>query len=88
MHFHCRGGKGRTATFMALLDMLRNAQRVDLRSILERQRRLNDYDLGAAPAESSPKRAFIDERRAFLERFYRFARVGADTWTGWLAIDA
>jgi hypothetical protein len=88
VHFHCRGGKGRTATFMALFDMLRNAQRVDLRSIVERQRLLNDYDLGAVPAESSPKRAFIDERRAFLERFYHFARAGADTWTEWLAIGA
>lgn len=85
LHFHCRGGKGRTAMFMALYDMMRNAHRVALHAILARQRIVNDYDLTSLPEEGAPKRPFIAERRLFLEQFYRFALDGSGTWTGWLA---
>lgn len=89
LHFHCRGGKGRTSTFLALLDMLRNAAWLSFDSILERQQRLNEYDLRKLPEPQSHKAPYIQERLSFLERFHQYARENPHgkphTWTDWLA---
>jgi protein-tyrosine phosphatase len=89
VHLHCRGGKGRTATFMALLDMLHNAARLPLATLLDRQTRLGDYDLRKLPDPESPKAPFIAARTAFLARFHAYAREnpgGAPAlWTTWVA---
>src|SRR5262249_1063790 len=37
IHFHCRAGKGRTTTFLTLLDIMKNAREVSLDDILARQ---------------------------------------------------
>jgi hypothetical protein len=85
---HCRGGKGRTSTFLALLDLLKNAAPLPLEIILERQTRLGDYDLRKPAAPASAKAPFRAERRAFVERFYDYAKEnpgGAPpSWTSWL----
>lgn len=87
VHLHCRGGKGRTATFMALADMLHNAAHLSLPEILARQARLNEYELTKAPDPASAKAPYIAERRAFLERFHAYARanpMGAPLrWSEW-----
>jgi hypothetical protein len=45
-HFHCEAGLGRTTTFMVLYDMLRNANRVSLEDIVQRQKILSHgYDV-------------------------------------------
>ncbi|QSQ15920.1 phosphatase domain-containing protein [Myxococcus landrumensis] len=89
LHLHCRGGKGRTATFMCLLDMLHNAQHLSLDALLDRQARLGGYDLRKAADPSSPKAPFIAERRVFLARFHEYAREnpggGPLGWEEWLA---
>ncbi|MDC0712854.1 protein tyrosine phosphatase [Stigmatella sp. ncwal1] len=89
LHFHCRGGKGRTSTFLALYDMLRHARRLSYDALLERQRRWNDYDLRKTADPASPKAPHIQERTQFLERFYRYAHDnpgGAPTpWPQWLS---
>jgi protein-tyrosine phosphatase len=89
LHLHCRGGKGRTATFMALYDMLRNAAHVPLSALLARQARLGDYDLTKRPDPASAKAPFIADRLAFIERFHEYARHNPDgaplPWTAWLA---
>ena len=89
VHVHCRGGKGRTATFMALLDMMHHAARLPLATIVDRQARLGDYDVRKEASAGSKKAPFIAERRAFLERFYAYAREnprGAPaTWSAWSA---
>jgi hypothetical protein len=69
-----RGGKGRTSTFLALLDLLKNAARLPLEIILERQTRLGDYDLRKPADPASAKAPFRAERRAFVERFYDYLR--------------
>ncbi|EAU66412.1 protein-tyrosine phosphatase 2 [Stigmatella aurantiaca DW4/3-1] len=88
LHFHCRGGKGRTSTFLALYDMLRHADRLSYDALLERQRQWNDYDLRKTADPASPKAPFIQERTQFLENFYRYARDnpgGAPaSWLQWL----
>ncbi|MCP3164157.1 phosphatase domain-containing protein [Myxococcus qinghaiensis] len=89
VHLHCRGGKGRTATFMCLLDMLRNAERLSLDALLTRQARLGGYDLRKAADPTSRKAPYIAERRAFIEQFHAYAREnpgGAPLgWLAWLA---
>jgi hypothetical protein len=89
LHFHCRGGKGRTSTFLALYDMLRHADRLSYDALLERQRRWSDYDLRKSADPASPKAPYIQERTRFLEHFYRYARAhpgGASrSWTQWLS---
>lgn len=88
LHLHCRGGKGRTATFMALYDMLRNAARLPLSAILDRQAQLGDYDLRKRPDPESAKAPFIADRLAFIECFYAYARENPGgmlaLWTAWL----
>ncbi|WP_224248269.1 phosphatase domain-containing protein [Hyalangium gracile] len=89
LHFHCRGGKGRTSTFLALYDMLRNAERLPLEVILERQRLLSGYDLSSPASAESPKAPYIAERWDFITRFHRYARENPGgeplLWTRWLS---
>lgn len=89
VHLHCRGGKGRTATFMCLLDMLHNAERLSLEALLARQARLGGYDLRKEADPTSRKAPYIAERRAFIERFHAYASEnpgGAPLgWSAWLA---
>ncbi|PTL75749.1 protein tyrosine phosphatase [Vitiosangium sp. GDMCC 1.1324] len=88
LHFHCRGGKGRTSLFLTLLELLWNAEHVALEAILERQQRFNDYDLRKRPAPDSYKAAFAPERLELLTRFHGYARAnpggGPLSWTQWL----
>jgi protein-tyrosine phosphatase len=44
-HIHCKGGKGRTTTFLTLCDMLENAKKVSFEDIMERQSIISDVDL-------------------------------------------
>lgn len=84
LHFHCHGGDGRTTTFMAMTDMLRNADRVSLADIIARQRQLGGLELiGAAPEGPDWKRAGYLARAAFLTRFYDFAKTGAPSGRSW-----
>jgi protein-tyrosine phosphatase len=74
LHFHCRGGMGRTTTFLALYDMLRNAREVELAEIINRQMALPPrFDLLAEHRQSA-RRVFYEERAEFVRRFYDFAR--------------
>ncbi|OJT24829.1 hypothetical protein BO221_10485 [Archangium sp. Cb G35] len=88
LHFHCRGGKGRTSLFLTLLEVLCNARDEELEAILDRQQRLNDYDLRKVPAADSYKAAFAPERLELLRRFHLYARAnpggGPQSWTQWL----
>jgi hypothetical protein len=92
VHLHCRGGKGRTATFLAIVDLLRNAARLPLTAILARQAALSGYDLTKPAAPAAPKAPFIAERLAFVERFHAYARDNCDgepvLWSTWLAAQA
>lgn len=69
IYFHCRAGIGRTTTFMAMYDMLKNAKQVPFDDILARQVALGGKDL----AEST-------ERLKFLKRFYEYAKENKDNF--------
>ena len=72
--FPLPGGPGRTTTFMALYDMVRNARNVSLRAIVDRQSLLaGDYDLLGKEKEPGPRRAAAD-RANFVRAFYEYAQ--------------
>lgn len=87
LHFHCRGGKGRTVTFFVLLDLLRSGDQRPLAAILDRQQRLHDYDMRRLPELSAAKAPTIRERLEFVEEFARFAhaRRRGDGWLEFIA---
>lgn len=86
LHFHCRGGKGRTTTFLAMYDMLRNADSVALNDIIERQASASPYYnlLSKNQIEKSPE---AKERAEFIKQFYLYAqdykKGYAGTWSEW-----
>lgn len=89
LHVHCKGGKGRTTTFLAVYDMMKNAKQVSLEDIIARQAALGGSDLFKAKEEvDSYKRKDAEDRRKFLEHFYRYAKENNDgfktLWTDWL----
>ncbi len=90
-HFHCRAGKGRTTTFLALYDMLRNASHVSLQDIVDRQSLLvGDYNLLAKEKQAAEawKVGISADRAAFVRAFYDYARANPggrpQLWSEWL----
>jgi hypothetical protein len=75
LHFHCRAGIGRTTSFMAMYDMMRNAKSVSLDDILQRQVALGGKDLTASDANGDENKA---ERAQFIQRFYDYAKNNND----------
>lgn len=80
IYFHCREGKGRTTTFMAMLDMMRNAKTVSLDDILGRQALLGGIDLTTPPAINDINYQAATERLAFLHNFYDYANTNSDNF--------
>lgn len=89
-HFHCRGGKGRTTTFMTMYDMLMNAKMLSANEIIIRQRQLGGSNLIKVSdnTEDQWKRNAQIARKAFIESFYEYAASKDGypnlTWTEWL----
>lgn len=86
LHVHCKGGKGRTTTFMAIYDMLRNAGRVSADGIIDRQGELGRYQLKKIDGQNADYR---QDRLSFLYAFHEYATRNPDgqpqTWSAWLA---
>jgi protein-tyrosine phosphatase len=88
-HFHCEAGLGRTTTFMALYDMLRNASRVSLEDIVQRHRILSHgYDVLQSDESGNWKAPYAAERAEFIRAFYDYARANSNgrprVWSEWL----
>jgi len=88
-HFHCKAGKGRTTTFMALFDMMKNAKRLSLQDIVMRHWALGGTNLFATPPNTSWKYGHHTKRQEFLAKFYEYCKDQAphfDTlWSEWNA---
>ncbi len=87
LYFHCRGGEGRTTTFMTMMDMMKNAKQVSYDDIMARQVALGGTDLRDLPGAASFKYPFAVQRVAFLRSFYDYAKNNNDNfatpYTAW-----
>lgn len=91
IHVHCRGGKGRTTTFMAMFDMLRNADALSFEDIISRQKAIPPYyNLSLVDRANADLKPHYIARFLFLKDFYRYAqdRLGGNkmTWQEWRTI--
>ena len=89
LYLHCRAGKGRTTSFMAMHDMMHNAKQVTFNDILKRQQMLGGINLEKFPSPNSYKYKLAKERVAFLKDFYQYCVANKDnfktTWSQWKA---
>jgi hypothetical protein len=88
LHFHCRGGKGRTTTFLVMYDMLRNSNSVSFNEIIKRQGSISpNYDLLEDKKED--KKLLYRDRTEFIKEFYKFSKDFnkgyTGTWQAWKA---
>lgn len=90
-HLHCKKGKSRTTMFLTILDMMRNADKISMEDIVNRQYLIGGINLFNVTAKDP---LWPDEREAkkqwvvFLARFHRYAQENmtsnfAITWTEW-----
>lgn len=89
LHFHCRGGLGRTTTFMLLHDMLRNAPYASFDELLERHTATGGRDMYRLDPPDSPKYLPAVERLAFIRDFYAYCLDQHDKprrtpWSRWI----
>jgi Inositol hexakisphosphate len=76
LHFHCRGGKGRTAMALALLDIYQSAGVDSLAEIIARQTAFSEYALDDGFADCSTyKVAQRRDRWILLQEFYAVRRA-------------
>lgn len=82
VHFHCRGGSGRTTTFMTMYDMMHNAKDVSFDDILERENLIGGIDLKKDDGKEESR-----SRLEFLKLFYNYCRENKDdfkvSWSEW-----
>ena len=83
LHFHCRGGDGRTTSFMSMYDMMHNAQKVSFEDIMNRQHLIGGSDL-----LKSEDKDGTQTRKDFLKEFYDYSKNNQDgfqtSWSQWL----
>jgi len=88
LHIHCRGGVGRTTSFMIMFDMLRNVNEVSCEDILERQKLIGGRDMKRL-AEGTYKYEAAVERLELIEKFYQYCKENNSnnytiSWSEWI----
>ncbi|MFM8453668.1 MAG: hypothetical protein ACKOAD_01560 [Gammaproteobacteria bacterium] len=90
IHFYCHAGKGRTTTFLTLLDIIKNARKDDLDSILDRQRQLGNKDLKKTKSNRKSRKQATKDRLDLIAKFYDYVRdtehgyTSGMVWSKWL----
>ncbi len=83
LHFHCRGGAGRTTTFMSMYDMMHNAKNVSFEDIMKRQTLIGGSDLLKGEDQDESQ-----DRSDFMNKFYNYCKENQDgfktSWSQWL----
>jgi protein-tyrosine phosphatase len=90
LHFHCRGGKGRTSTFMLMYDMMRNHAYLAKEDFFKRQIALGSKDLDTSTKGHKPLKAAAQNRRNFIHHFYDYVMASdgyrQQGWSEWLKV--
>jgi protein-tyrosine phosphatase len=88
LHFHCRGGNGRTSTFMVMYDMIRNHAYLAKEDFFNRQVALGGKDLNKSTKKTKPLRVSAENRRIFIHHFYDYVMATdgyrQQGWSEWL----
>ncbi len=91
LHFHCRAGHGRTTTFMAMYDMIRNPG-IPAETIIERQHLIGGADLTAMKDEEWKNERIIQrlETLKLFSEYVRARHAGETTlrWGEWIEEEA
>lgn len=85
VHFHCKGGSGRTTTILTMCDMIQNTSKVSLDDYFIRQYLLGGKDLRELD-KNSFKFEVSKERLAFIQQFYTYCCQEPDfqiSWSEW-----
>lgn len=85
VHFHCKGGSGRTTTLLVMVDMMHNAKQLSFDTIMDRQMLINEKNfLVASTPIAKQFFAEFEERRLFLREFYNYCKENQDNFaTSW-----
>lgn len=86
LHFHCSAGRGRTGTFLIMLDMIHNARQVSIEDIFARHALIGGKDFSIVPADINWKYDFALERVNLLKKFYLYCQESnsfVETWSSW-----
>ncbi|AIK96001.1 hypothetical protein [Candidatus Odyssella acanthamoebae] len=80
LHFKCRGGKGRTTTFMTIFDIIQNPK-VDFEEILARQKAIGGTDFATVRPKIGQawKQRYANDRAKLIQVFYEY-RHADDGW--------
>ena len=87
IHMHCSAGRGRTTTFLAMYDMMRNAVNVSFDDILARQAMIGGKDLTEPFAIGDWRYEHHFERLQFLINFYNYCLENPNfeqSWSSWI----
>jgi len=88
LHIHCRKGKGRTTTFMTLLDMMRHAKKYSFDELIKRGQDIGGSNVIYVPKKRTMRYLQKLKRREFLKEFYTFCRSNdanfSISWQAWL----
>jgi protein-tyrosine phosphatase len=88
LHFKCRGGRGRTTTFMAMYDMIKNPD-LKKQDIILRQTFIDGVDLTRVIKQQHRwKKKLNQDRIRFIEIFYEYVHArdgyGKMRWSDWI----
>jgi hypothetical protein len=88
LHFHCKHGAGRTSMLLVMLDMMKNAPKVALHDIVQRQHLLGSVDLFDTNFWGGVyTKDMLENRKKFIEQFYEFIcqrkAGGTQLWSEW-----
>ncbi len=90
LYFHCRGGRGRTTTFMTLYDIIKNSDKVGLDDIIQRQKFIGGALLSELPIQKPHKHKVYMERLEFINMFYEYvvdpSGFQEKNWSSWLRL--
>lgn len=90
LHIHCDGGKGRTTTFMIMVDTLKNGKNLSIEDIVKRQYQLGGVDLfdTSVWVKGTYTKEQLDARKDFVVSFHHYVNdpegYEKKSWSEWL----